>query len=713
MMRPDDNSPLLIALAISLLLCAGASLALYLNEDWRQTTFGILEEVVNEEGEVVRKVKVERPEPNREQVREISRNQEVKKREKLKENARKLRKTIIELEEVVEARESTLLTPDIWDEMATRANSLKEQAEMLRYWQSKHRYLSRQPGVNEESVHIRDRLTAHANQMRVIALQTEANDDDTWAALNQIRKIIDELDPLQEALRNAYRRTTNLSDNEEKGKVERYIMQRIDEFKNLKSDGTRYLKDFEDLLMQDDLGTTEEIAALPNTALPEASDTETQEDARTDTEAAEEALAGMEENALVNTEAAEEAHGGSEKPEAEDSLPSEEDFEQMETAELYESIQEMTKQLDESYARSKAIELAEFKQLSLEEAKEQVYAPQTDTGPDLSEELSKNQPNTSEEFKAFNQALDKAVRSSERMARQAESRLDSASGNQSAESKASQTAEQLKKALSKDAITKAQMAMAASNRGREDGNLQDLRSLMNENYANARGIHGGGGAGSSGLGQAGLSTSYDPSSFMGADRSANNPSKINLNQKRTFAQALPGRRFDMQSERKGWIFIDTWYIIGPWQLPSNAKEFEPALPPETSVDLDETYEGKPHPVTKQPMELKWRFTQSGVMRIKPPDEMSSSVYFAYTEVFCESAMDVVVAVASDDRAKLWINDMVVFQDDGLSGWRLDEGFRRILLKPGYNKLLVRLENGPSFTNFSVLMCPFDAISSTN
>jgi len=713
MMRPDDNSPLLIALAISLLLCAGASLALYLNEDWRQTTFGILEEVVNEEGEVVRKVKVERPEPNREQVREISRNQEVKKREKLKENARKLRKTIIELEEVVEARESTLLTPDIWDEMATRANSLKEQAEMLRYWQSKHRYLSRQPGVNEESVHIRDRLTAHANQMRVIALQTEANDDDTWAALNQIRKIIDELDPLQEALRNAYRRTTNLSDNEEKGKVERYIMQRIDEFKNLKSDGTRYLKDFENLLMQDDLGTTEEIAALPNTALPEASDTETQEDARTDTEAAEEALAGMEENALVNTEAAEEAHGGSEKPEAEDSLPSEEDFEQMETAELYESIQEMTKQLDESYARSKAIELAEFKQLSLEEAKEQVYAPQTDTGPDLSEELSKNQPNTSEEFKAFNQALDKAVRSSERMARQAESRLDSASGNQSAESKASQTAEQLKKALSKDATTKAKMAMAATNMGREDGNLQDLRSLMNENYANAQSSHSGGGGGSSGTQQVGLSTHYDASSFTASNPGANNPDKISLNRDRTFAQALPGRRFDMQSERKGWIFIDTWYIIGPWDLPSNVREFEPSLPPETTVDLDETYEGKTHPVTKQPMELKWRFTQSGVMRVKPPDEMSSSVYFAYTEVFCESAMDVVVAVASDDRAKLWINDMVVFQDVGLSGWRLDEGFRRILLKPGYNKLLVRLENGPSFTNFSVLMCPFDAISSAN
>ncbi|MBT62699.1 MAG: hypothetical protein CML13_05755, partial [Puniceicoccaceae bacterium] len=711
MMRLNDRSPLFIALAISLLLCAGASLALYLNEDWRQTTFGFLEEVVNEEGEVVKKVKVEKPEPNREQVREISRNQEIKKREKLKENARKLRKTIIELEEVVDARVASLETPDIWDEMSKRANALKEQAEMLRFWQSKHRYLSSQPGVREESTHIRDQMTAHANQMRVIALQAEANDDDTWAALDQIRKIIDELAPLQEALRNAYLITAKQADTRETGKIERYIMLRIDEFKQLKSDSTEYLKDFENLLMQGDLGTAEDMAALPDSKLPETEDSgtqEDQEDTESETSAVDEALAAMEdaEETLADASSDEEVAEASPKPKAEDSLPTEEDLENMETAELYESIQEMTEQLDESYAENKAAELAEFKQLSLEEAKEQVYAPKTDTGPELSEELSKNQPNTSEEFKAFNEALDQAVSSSERMTRQAESRLDSASGKQSDESKASQTAEQLREALSKDATTKAKMAMAASNMGHEDGNLQDLRSLMNENYANAQGSHSGGGGGSSGTQHAGLSTHYDASSFTGADRSGNNPDKISLNRDRTFAQALPGRRFDMQSERKGWIFIDTWYIIGPWDLPSNVKEFEPSLPPETTVDLDETYEGKAHPVTKQPMELEWRFTQSGVMRIKPPDEMSSSVYFAYTEVFCESAMDVVVAVASDDRAKLWINDMVVFQDVGLSGWRLDEGFRRILLKPGYNKLLVRLENGPSFTNFSVLMCPF-------
>tara|TARA_B100001971_G_scaffold212105_1_gene241329 strand:+ start:37014 stop:37976 length:963 start_codon:yes stop_codon:yes gene_type:complete len=317
--------------------------------------------------------------------------------------------------------------------------------------------------------------------------------------------------------------------------------------------------------------------------------------------------------------------------------------------------------------------------------------------------LKQNQPNSSEEFQAFNEALNQAVQSSERIARQAENRLISASGAQSSDDKASQTADQLKQALSKAASLKAKMAMAGSNMGRSNGNLQDLRSLMQQSYANTS-LSGG----DDDTGQAGLSASYDRESFLGADKSQNNPSGIRLDSRKTFAQALPGRRFDQESSRKGWIFVDTWYIIGPWDLPKGP-EFEQSFPPETMVDLDASYEGKRHPRTKEAMQLRWRFVQSGSLRIKPPDELSSTVYFAYTEVFCESAMDVVVAVASDDRAKLWINNLVVFQDVGLSGWQLDEGFRRVLLKPGYNSVLLRLENGPAVANFSVLMCPADAV----
>ncbi|WPJ96168.1 hypothetical protein SH580_00445 [Coraliomargarita algicola] len=670
--------PLLAALLLSLLLAAAVSLALYFNDDWRQTTFAMLETEVDEAGEIVKKVKVERPEPNREQVREIARNQELKKREKLKENASKLRKTVLSLEEVVEARKESLSTPDIWDELAARASRLIQQAEELRYWQSKSRFLTQQKDVAKSLIRLRDLTDAHAKQMRVLALQHEVEDEAAWSALEQARGAVEAMAPVQALIMAAYDVAVAMPVDRDQEKIVRFMTERVEASNQLAGEAVAYLKDFESLLMPDQARSS----LPPVDALAEIS-AETGEGV-VDSEPAE-----------LDTKAMDLA--------VKDPVPSEADFEEMETAELYETIQKMTERLDEVFAENKAAELAEFKQIPLDQAKEQVYAPKTDRGPDLAESLKHNQPNSSEEFQSFNEALNQAVQSSERIARQAESRLSSASGAESSEGKASQTADQLKQALSQTATVKAKMAMAGSNMGRADGNIQDLRSLMQQSYANESRL-----GGSDDRGRAGLNTSYDSASFSGPDGSQNNPSGIRLDSRKTFAQALPGRRFDRDSSRKGWIFVDTWYIIGPWDLP-RGREFEQSFPPETMVDLDATYEGKQHPATKQAMHLRWRFVQSGSLRIKPPDELSSTVYYAYTEVFCESAMDVVVAVASDDRAKLWINDLVVFQDVGLSGWQLDEGFRRVWLKPGYNTLLLRLENGPAVANFSVLMCPADEV----
>jgi hypothetical protein len=678
MMRLIQKYPLCTAFMLSLVLAASVSLALYLHEDWRRTTFALIETIVDEDGELVKKVKVERSEPNREQVRKMARHQELKQREKLKENAKKLRKTVLDLEEVVEARKESLASPDIWDELAARASRLMAQAEEQRYRQSKSSFLTHQPGVAKNLIDLRNTTDAHAKQMRVLALQAETSNENAWAALEQAREMLEAITSAQNLIETAYQIAVAMPVDRKQEKNVRFMQERVEGLNQLAEEGAAYLVDFEQLLM-------------PDLSLQDLSEATQMDD-----------LAEMESEDLLNLDSDPIALAELDAK-AQDFLPSEADIEAMTAAELYESIQTMTGQLDDAFAENKAIELAEFKQIPLEEAQDQVYAPTTDPGPDLAGVLHQNQPDTNAAFQTFNEALKQAVLSSDRIARQAENRLNSANGGESSNANATQTADQLKQALRQAATLKAKMSMAGSNMGRSEGNLQDLRSLMQESYANSTAS-----GGSDDTGKAGLSSAYDSSSFLLSDRRQNNPSGIRLNSRKTIAQALPGRRFDMDSARKGWIFIDTWYIIGPWALPPG-RDFEQPFPPETMVDLDASYEGKLHPVTKQPMQLKWRFIQSGSLRIKPPDELSSTVYFAYTEVFCASTMDVVVAVASDDRAKLWINDLVVFQDVGLSGWQLDEGFRRVLLKPGYNQLLLRLENGPIVANFSVLMCPSDSV----
>jgi hypothetical protein len=678
MIRLIQKFPLCTAFMFSLMLAAMVSLALYLHDDWRQTTFALLESVVNEEGELVKKVKVERPEPNREQVREIAQNQELKKREKLEENARKLRKTVVALEEVVEARSNSLVMPDVWDDLASRAKNMTWKAEQHRYWQTKNRFLRQQADVVKELKHLCHVMVVHSKQISGLALQTEVEDEDARTALEQAREMVQEIAAAQNLIMAANQTVLAMPVDREQQNNVRFMTDRVNGFDTLSKEAAAYLKDFESILMPDVTSPVVpenvQLDSFPKTEIEDVSKLESAQSVDLD---------------------------------APKNLPDEVDLETMNTAELYKSIQAMTEQLDDVFAENKAVELAEFKHIPLEEAKKQVYVPTLDRGPDLAEALNKNQPDSSEEFKSFNEALNQAVQSSERIARQAENRLSAVSGLKSSDDQASQRADQLKQAFTEAATLKAKMSMAGSNRGLSNGNLQDLRSLMQQSYENLS-LSGE----SDGMGTGGGDFSYDSSSFPTSDRRQNNPSGVRLNGRQALAQALPGRRFDMDSSRKGWIFVDTWYMIGPWNLPKGP-EFEQSFPPETIVDLDATYEGKRHPMTKQVMNLSWHFIQSGSMRINPPDELSSGVYFAYTEVFCASTMDVVVAVASDDRAKLWINDLVVFQDVGLSGWRLDEGFRRVLLKPGYNTLLLRLENGPGGANFSVLMCPADALLSLN
>jgi hypothetical protein len=66
-----------------------------------------------------------------------------------------------------------------------------------------------------------------------------------------------------------------------------------------------------------------------------------------------------------------------------------------------------------------------------------------------------------------------------------------------------------------------------------------------------------------------------------------------------------------------------------------------------------------------------------------------------------------LAIASDAAAKVWINDTLAWQDTGLSAWRLDGGFRKVSFKQGFNTLLVRIEQGPGVCHWSVLLCPPD------
>ena len=148
-----------------------------------------------------------------------------------------------------------------------------------------------------------------------------------------------------------------------------------------------------------------------------------------------------------------------------------------------------------------------------------------------------------------------------------------------------------------------------------------------------------------------------------------------------------------------WMYVQDWYTIGPFPNPDRVN-IRRKFPPESVVDLDATYVGK------DGRTIQWEFMQTrnapprqsweGDTRAAaiPPNAEEYGIWYAYAEVFCDVACERWIAIGSDDRSDVWINDVPVWgSSNKLKSWRIDEGYRRIRLEKGRNRILARIENG--------------------
>jgi hypothetical protein len=155
-----------------------------------------------------------------------------------------------------------------------------------------------------------------------------------------------------------------------------------------------------------------------------------------------------------------------------------------------------------------------------------------------------------------------------------------------------------------------------------------------------------------------------------------------------------GRKIKEGGTAAEWLFVNTWYTIGPFPNPDRMN-IHRKFPPETVIDLDATYPGRGG------KEVRWQWVQSNELRVTPADPTEYAVYYAYTEIWCDRPMDLWVAVGSDDKANVWLNNMPIWiSSDRLKGWRANEGFRKVTFKAGINRVLYRVENGWKAIAFS-------------
>jgi hypothetical protein len=136
-------------------------------------------------------------------------------------------------------------------------------------------------------------------------------------------------------------------------------------------------------------------------------------------------------------------------------------------------------------------------------------------------------------------------------------------------------------------------------------------------------------------------------------------------------------------------FITRWMLVGPFDNTGDTG-FQTVFPPEKSVDLKATYQGKknqsliwkPH-VTTDPL---------GVVDLnKALGKHMGATGYAYALVSSQMETPVEVRAGSNNAVKIFLNgSQVYFRDEYHHGMRMDQYVGRGTLKAGRNEILIKV-----------------------
>jgi len=140
-------------------------------------------------------------------------------------------------------------------------------------------------------------------------------------------------------------------------------------------------------------------------------------------------------------------------------------------------------------------------------------------------------------------------------------------------------------------------------------------------------------------------------------------------------------------------FIRSWKVIGTFDFGTGLNN---TYPPENEIILDKTYTGTGGMI-------KWETentTPSGYLNLisvfgkrnADINPRSEGIAYAYTEVISPDSRSVKITLGSNDGAKMWINDDVVYNKHAGRNAVADQEVLTIKLKEGKNKVLVKIEN---------------------
>lgn len=192
--------------------------------------------------------------------------------------------------------------------------------------------------------------------------------------------------------------------------------------------------------------------------------------------------------------------------------------------------------------------------------------------------------------------------------------------------------------------------------------------------------------------------------------------RIDTPQVREAARLGSARTLGSGGEWLGRIQVDGWYVIGPFgghgpQAITTPHPVEVSL--RQGPNLAQTFIGK----SGKPLRWQWQKVVSYPM--VPMNEAEYAVFYGFTEIWSETAHDVVLDLGADDDARVWLNGQEVWASgnefkpwyrtffsnlkDKLANMNLTESKIKVRLPAGKSQLAFKLYNGYGPTFLSVVL----------
>lgn len=142
--------------------------------------------------------------------------------------------------------------------------------------------------------------------------------------------------------------------------------------------------------------------------------------------------------------------------------------------------------------------------------------------------------------------------------------------------------------------------------------------------------------------------------------------------------------------------LSSWQVLGPFKAADGKEAFEKVYPPEEEVKFAETYADGT---------LKWsakpEFVDGEIHNL----EGENAATYLYRTIDVAEGEAFTISLGSDDAIKAWLNGEVVLARDVMRGIAKDQDKIAVHLKPGTNRLLLKVVNYAGGYGFYFRMDP--------